>query len=111
MTRPSGRAPSPKEPHAGSEPPQRRAVCSLLQWSRKQIAINLSVLDDLLFVPVGVPPAPQDIALPGVWDAVTALAEEITAARLAHNADGLFRAVPPGIYGMISASYGMISAS
>ena len=61
---------------------------------------DLSVLDDLLFVPVTEPPTPRDLRLPAPWDRARLLVEEIAGTRVKRGKDGVFRAVPPGFYRM-----------
>jgi len=64
---------------------------------------DLSVIDDLLFVP-SCSDLPQglhpELRLVRQWESVKELREEITGARVARGADGLFRSVPPGFYRM-----------
>lgn len=61
---------------------------------------DLSIMDDLLFVPADHPPAPQDIRLPAPWQEVRKLVEETDGSTLERNTGGLFPAVQPGIYKM-----------
>jgi hypothetical protein len=65
---------------------------------------DLSVLDDLLFVPFelhrGAEHRLPRVELPPLWRAVCELTEEITGAHIRREADGAFLDVAPGIYRM-----------
>lgn len=61
---------------------------------------DLSILDDLLFVPFGKKDATHNIALPATWSEVKRLRAEIGDALLEANGAGAFENVPPGIYRM-----------
>ena len=65
---------------------------------------DLSVLDDLLFVPLEYGQTAEhrvpSIQLPDLWSAVRTLTEEITGGHLQCTPDGAFHDVPPGIYRM-----------
>jgi hypothetical protein len=60
---------------------------------------DLSVLDDLLFVPIYEKPASREVSLPAPWKGVKALTNEITGQRIARK-KGVFAGVLPGIYRM-----------
>jgi hypothetical protein len=61
---------------------------------------DLSVLDDLLFVPsAGGKGEPTNVSLPVAHDAVVCLADVLGVRRIAKT-DGVFRDVPPGVYRM-----------
>ena len=61
---------------------------------------DLSLQGDLLVVPVanGQPVQPVDVRLPAPHEQAATLVEEITAAVIRRDDQGLFRNVPPGIY-------------
>jgi len=68
---------------------------------------DLSVLDDLLFVPVANPPGdarfarpPGTFALPAPWEKVRTLTDVLEGTRFERAGDGSFRDVPPGVYRM-----------
>lgn len=81
-----------------------RALCRLLKERGGRRAFthlpgDLSIMDDLLIVPVG---PPRELRLPEPWAGTAALIDEVGGARFEKDSDGVFRGVGRGIYRMSS---------
>lgn len=100
------------DPRAGAEARNRFLVQLLREKGGRDafthLVGDLSILDDLLFVPVQGEPPPHTlpcaatgiILLPGEWDTVKTLTEVIDGTTFTRAADGMFHGVTAGIYRM-----------